>query len=245
MSEPSEALQSHINDDDLSPLVSAAIKHECRTLWRGHRKLELLATTLAAPTSGFVVGLVVYLFGGSGLIWSAIGAGVLAAILGTLIVLLLIYAYYRFIEAPRNVCEQNFRQRRRVDVLLQKWIGNGAFHKDFLRLFNRGKRLSEDCDEFPQRALPEAETENWVKEVEAFLTARTPEPLNDMYVGMFHEDARLSKPGGPWTPQSQLRYKIDCHTYQLNEIMRSLATMRLSGVANQFGPDLILNQPDF
>jgi hypothetical protein len=239
MSEPSEALQSHISDDGLSALISAAVKQECRTLWRAHRKLELLATTVTAPTSGFVVGLAVYLLGGGTLTWTAIGAGTLAAVLGTLFVLFTIYAYYRLIEAPRNVCEQNFRQRRRADVLLQKWIGNGAFHADFLRLYNRGRRLSDDCDEFPQKPLPEAETEIWVKNVEAFLRTRTSEPLNDLYLGMFHEDAKLSKPSGSWgeLPQSKLRYKIDCHVYQLHQIMNSLATMRLSGVANQFGPD--------
>src|ERR1044072_512456 len=170
MSEPFEALQSHTNDDDPAVLVRGAISQECRRLWRGHRKLELLATTLAAPASGFIVGLLVYLLGGSGLIWSAIGAGALAAVLGTALVLTIIYAYYRLIEAPRNVCERNLRQRLNADVLLHKWIGNGAFHKDYLRLFNRGKRLSDDCDEFPQTPLPEAETENWVKEVEVFLT---------------------------------------------------------------------------
>lgn len=142
--------------------------------------------------------------------------------------------------------ETSFRQRRSDNVLLQKWIGNGAFHKDFLRFFNRGKRLSDDCDEFPQMPLPQAETEKWVKEVEAFLNTRTPEPLNELYAQMFHEDARLSKPFGSWAdlPQSKLRYKIDCHMYQLHQIMNSLTMMRLSGVANQFGPETVPVSPD-
>lgn len=135
--------------------------------------------------------------------------------------------------------ETTFRQRQKDYVLLQKWIGNGTFHADFLRLYNRGKRLSDDCDEFPQKPLPEAETEQWVKDVETFLRTGTSEPLNDLYLKMFHEDAKLSKPFGQWgeLPQSKLRYKIDCHVYQLHQIMNSLTMMRLSGVANQFGPD--------
>lgn len=137
--------------------------------------------------------------------------------------------------------ETTFRVRRGDHELLQKWIGTGAFHADFLRLYNRGKQLSDACDDFPQKALPEAETEQWVKDVEAFISTRTTEPLNDLYLKMFHEDARLSKPFGSWgeLPQSKLRYKLDCHVYQLHQIMNSLTMMRLSGVANQFGPDAL------
>jgi hypothetical protein len=135
--------------------------------------------------------------------------------------------------------EMSFRQRRTDTALLEKWIGNGAFHRDYLRLYNRGRRLSDDCDEFPQKPLPEAETKAWVKDTETFLMTRTPEPLNELYIGMFHEDAKLSKPGGPWTRQSELRYEIDCQVYQLHQIMNSLTMMRLSGVANQFGPDVL------
>lgn len=135
--------------------------------------------------------------------------------------------------------ETTFRLRQGDHVLLQKWIGTGAFHADFLRLYNQGRRLGDDCNDFPQKPLPEAETEQWVKDVEAFLQTRTPEPLSDLYMGMFHEDARLSKPAGSWgeLPQSKLRYKIDCHKHQLNKIMQSLTMMRMSGVANQLGPD--------
>lgn len=239
MSELSEALQSHTHGDDLPALVSAAIKHECRTLWRRHRKLELLATTFAAPVAGFIGGFVVYVFGGSALLWSAVAAGVLAAVLGALLVLLIIYCYYRFIEAPRNVCEQNIRQRRTADVLLRKWTGAGDFHKDYIRLSNRGRRLSNDCDEFPQQSLPEAAADEWIKDVDTFLRTRIPEPLTDLLVDMFYEDAKLSKPFGSWAelPQSKLRYKIDCHVYQLTEIVKHLNLMRLSGIANQFGPD--------
>ena len=127
--------------------------------------------------------------------------------------------------------ETTFRVRRGDHELLQKWIGNGAFHADFLRLYLRGKRLSEDCDEFPQKPLPEAETGQWVNDVEDFLKTRTAEPLNDLYLRMFHEDARLSKPFGSWgeLPQSKLRYKLDCHVYQLHQIQLSLNLMRLGG----------------
>jgi hypothetical protein len=133
--------------------------------------------------------------------------------------------------------ETTFRLRRDDNHLLQKWIGTGAFHADFLRLYNRGKQLSDTCDDFPQKALPEAETEQWVQDVEAFISTRTTEPLNDLYLKMFHEDARLSKPFGSWAelPQSKLRYKIDCHVYQLHQIQISLNLMRWSGIANQLG----------
>lgn len=138
------------------------------------------------------------------------------------------------------IFESSFRGRREDNTLLQKWIGNGAFHTEFLQLYNRGRRLSSDCDEFPQMALPEAETETWIKDTETFLATKTPPPLNELYVGMFHEDPRLTKPMGSWgeLPQSKLRYKIDCHKYQLNKIMSSLTMMRMSGVANQLGPDV-------
>jgi hypothetical protein len=137
--------------------------------------------------------------------------------------------------------ESSFRMRRSDIALLQKWVGNGAFHAEFLRLYNRGRRLSSDCDEFPTIPLPEAETVKWVNDTEAFLLTRTPEPLNDLYAAMFHEDPRLTKPLGVFgeTAQAQLRYKIDCHKYQLNKIMNSLTMMRLSGVANQFGPETL------
>ncbi|MCA1627095.1 MAG: hypothetical protein LC742_03950 [Acidobacteria bacterium] len=135
--------------------------------------------------------------------------------------------------------EMTFRQRRSDTTLLQKWIGNGAFHADFLRIYNRGRKLSTNCDEYPQLPLPEAETDTWIRDAETFLSTQTPEPLNELYVAMFHEDPGLTKPVGHWgeTPQAKLRYKIDCHKHQLNKIMSSLAMMRVSGVANQFGPN--------
>ena len=103
------SIPAKANNDELWELSRTAMSRETRALWREHRKLELTATSLAAPISAIVVAMGVYLAGGSPLVWSAIGAGVLAAFIGTAVTLLLMYTYYSVVEAPRRLCQRSFQ----------------------------------------------------------------------------------------------------------------------------------------
>lgn len=86
------------------------IRFEARSLWREHRKLEMIATAIAAPASAFAVGWLYHLLSGRAIPWSAVGAGLVAAILSIPITLLLIYSYYFVVAAPRSLYEKSKRQ---------------------------------------------------------------------------------------------------------------------------------------
>src|SRR2546428_442311 len=105
-------------DDELADLARA----EAGVLWRKHRKLEMIAGAIAAPVSAFLVGGIMYIFGGvsKGIPYNAIAAAIVAAILGAIITLVFIYGYYRFIEAPSNLYFKTHRELEKARLLLDE-----------------------------------------------------------------------------------------------------------------------------
>src|SRR5437879_9623942 len=114
-------------NDQLADLARA----EALGLWREHRKLELVAGAIAAPVSAFLVGSVVYILGGAsqGIPYGTIIAAIVAAGLGAAITLVIIYGYYRFIEAPSNLYFETHERVIYVQHLLEEEKAKNAAPK--------------------------------------------------------------------------------------------------------------------
>jgi phosphoribosylcarboxyaminoimidazole (NCAIR) mutase len=99
-----------VSNQDFPSLYAREIAREANHLWREHRKQELIITSVTAPISAVVVAATIAIIAGAGFSWSAILAGLAAAIVSIPIVLVFLYAYYRLYEAPRSLYQKTREQ---------------------------------------------------------------------------------------------------------------------------------------
>jgi hypothetical protein len=83
--------------------TSADIRRETGILWREHRKLEMAATAITTPVSALFVGYLFHLLSGAAMEWGAFVAGLIAALITVPLTLVVMYYYFRIVEAPRSL----------------------------------------------------------------------------------------------------------------------------------------------
>jgi xanthosine utilization system XapX-like protein len=134
------------------------------------------------------------------------------------------------IEGSYQVIRRRVEELAAKSALLSEWTNSDALHAKLLRFGMMGDRLFNTCNDI-YAPLPAEEVSQWIKEVETFLQTKIPEPMREVYVQLFRQDARLLKPVGQWGE--------DPHTKPMREVYVQLFRQdaRLLKPVGQWGED--------